>query len=223
MALIEEIKRHVDGDKIILSNAAPLFHLPVSLEPEKGHLDDRLISLLSFADERLEEVKALKQIINEGKDAPAQTLQAIRDEFKNEAVREAIKNIDSEEIKRPQEFKQRYKKQIEELGLPRFPTTTIGSFPQTKEVRQMRAKFRRGEISAEEYENFIKEQIKKAIQIQEDLGLDVFVHGEFERTDMVEFFGEKMNGFAFTKNGWVQSYGTRCVETTYYIRRCFKT
>ncbi len=212
LALIDEIKNYVDEDRIVLSNAAPLFHLPVSLEPEKGHLDDRLIGLLSFANERLEEIKTLKEIINEGKEVPLQSLQALRDEFKNEEVRKKVEGIDQQEIKRPHDFKERYKKQIEMLGLPRFPTTTIGSFPQTKEVRQMRAKFRRGEISAEEYENFIKEQIKKAVEIQEDLGLDVFVHGEFERTDMVEFFGEKMDGFAFTKNGWVQSYGSRCVR-----------
>ena len=212
LTLIDEILKYVPEENLILSNAAPLFHLPVSLEAEKGHLNSDLINLLSFADERLEELRTLKEIINEGKDAPVQTLQELRDKFKNEAVREAIKEIDNQEIKRPHEFKERYKKQIELLGLPRFPTTTIGSFPQTKEVRQTRAKFRRGEITQEEYENFIKEQIKKAIEIQEDIGLDVFVHGEFERTDMVEFFGEKMEGFAFTKNGWVQSYGTRCVR-----------
>ncbi|RMA97114.1 5-methyltetrahydropteroyltriglutamate--homocysteine S-methyltransferase [Hydrogenothermus marinus] len=210
--LIEEIKKYVSEDRIILSNAAPLFHLPVSLESEKGHLNEDLLELLSFADERLEEIKTLKQIINKGKEIPSQTLQEFRDKFKNEEVQKAIEDIDNHEIKRPHDFKERYKKQIELLGLPRFPTTTIGSFPQTKEVRQMRAKFRKGEISAEEYENFIKEQIKKAIEIQEELELDVFVHGEFERTDMVEFFGQKMDGFAFTKNGWVQSYGTRCVR-----------
>ncbi len=211
-ALIEEIKRYVDEDRIVLSNSAPLFHLPVSVKQEKGHLDDSLIGLLSFADERLEEIKILKQILNEGKEPPSQTLQTLRDKFKNEAVRQAVKEIDRQDIKRAHSFKERYRKQIEELGMPRFPTTTIGSFPQTKEVRQMRAKFRRGEISLQEYGDFIKEQIKKAVEIQEELGLDVFVHGEFERTDMVEFFGEKLEGFAFTKNGWVQSYGTRCVR-----------
>ena len=212
LKLIDEIKEHVDEDRIVISNAAPLFHLPVSLEPEKGHLDERLINLLSFADERLKEIKLLKEIINEGKPIPSQSLQQLRDEFKKEEVRKAVEDIDKQEIKRPHEFKERYKKQIELLGLPRFPTTTIGSFPQTKEVRQMRAKFRRGEISAQEYEEFIKKQIEYAIKVQEELELDVLVHGEFERTDMVEFFGEKMDGFAFTKNGWVQSYGTRCVR-----------
>ncbi len=212
LELVEELSGIVGEENLILSNAAPLFHLPVSLEPEKGHLDDRLIGLLSFADERLQELKTLKEIINEGKEVPSQTLQALRDEFKNEEVRKAVSQIDEENIGRKDPFIERYIKQIELMGLPRFPTTTIGSFPQTKEVRQTRAKFRRGEISAEEYETFIKEQIKKTIEIQEEIGLDVLVHGEFERTDMVEFFGEKMDGFAFTKNGWVQSYGTRCVR-----------
>jgi 5-methyltetrahydropteroyltriglutamate--homocysteine methyltransferase len=210
--LIDTLTAFVPEENIILSNAAPLFHLPVSLESEKGHLDEKLINLLSFADERLEEMKTLKEIINEGRQIPDQHFEDLRNQFKNEAVVEAVKEIENQEIKRTDQFKDRYKAQMELLGLPRFPTTTIGSFPQTKEVRQTRAKFRRGEISAEEYENFIKEQIKKAVEIQEDIGLDVFVHGEFERTDMVEFFGEKMEGFAFTKNGWVQSYGTRCVR-----------
>ncbi len=210
--LIDTLTASVPEENIILSNAAPLFHLPVSLESEKGHLDEKLINLLSFADERLEEMKTLKEIINEGRQIPDQQFEDLRNQFKNEAVVEAVKEIENQEIKRTDQFKDRYKAQMELLGLPRFPTTTIGSFPQTKEVRQTRAKFRRGEISAEEYENFIKEQIKKAVEIQEDIGLDVFVHGEFERTDMVEFFGEKMEGFAFTKNGWVQSYGTRCVR-----------
>ena len=212
LGLIDEILEYIPEENLIISNSAPLFHLPVSLEPEMEHLDKNLIGLLSFANERLEELKTLKEIINDDKDIPVQTLQSLRDKFKNEEVQKAVSDIDNQEIKRPHDYKERYKKQIELLGIPRFPTTTIGSFPQTKEVRQTRAKFRRGEISAEDYENFIKEQIKEAIKIQEDIGLDVFVHGEFERTDMVEFFGEKMEGFAFTKNGWVQSYGTRCVR-----------
>ncbi len=212
LQLIDELSSIVSQENLIISNAAPLFHLPVSLEPEKGHLDQNLINLLSFADERLQELKTLKDIINSQKEPPTQTLQALRDTFKNEEVRKKVAQIEEEDIGRKDPFIERYITQIQQMKLPRFPTTTIGSFPQTKEVRQTRAKFRRGEISEQEYENFIKEQIKKAIEIQEEIGLDVFVHGEFERTDMVEFFGEKMEGFAFTKNGWVQSYGTRCVR-----------
>ncbi|WP_293441992.1 5-methyltetrahydropteroyltriglutamate--homocysteine S-methyltransferase [Persephonella sp.] len=209
LGLLDQIENIVDQDRIVLSNASPLFHLPVSTKAEKGHLDENLIELLSFADERLEELKTLKQIINEGKPVPEQP--AV-DRFKNKKVRELVKDIELQEIKRPHTFKERYKKQIEILGLPKFPTTTIGSFPQTDQLRKVRADYRKGVISQEEYENFIKDQIRYAVKIQEELELDVFVHGEFERTDMVEFFGQKLEGFAFTKNGWVQSYGTRCVR-----------
>ncbi len=210
--LINQILKFVSDDNLILSNSSPLFHLPVSLEPEKGHLDDRLIELLSFANERLEELKTLKKIFNEGAPVPKQNLQALRDEFKDETVRRRVASIDEKNIGRKEPFKERYKKQISILNLPKFPTTTIGSFPQTKEVRKARADFNSGKISQDEYENFIKSRIKNVIEVQENLGLDVLVHGEFERSDMVEFFGQKMRGFAFTKNGWVQSYGTRCVR-----------
>jgi 5-methyltetrahydropteroyltriglutamate--homocysteine methyltransferase len=210
--LINQILNFVSEDKLIISNSSPLFHLPVSIEYEKGHLDERLINLLSFANERLDELKMLKKIINEGFPVPSQNLQAIRDEFKDERVRRRVAEIDENKIGRKDNFKERYQKQISLLGLPKFPTTTIGSFPQTKEVRKARADFVAGKISQGEYENFIKEQIRNVIKIQEELGLDVLVHGEFERSDMVEFFGQKMKGFAFTKNGWVQSYGTRCVR-----------
>ncbi|WP_457626218.1 5-methyltetrahydropteroyltriglutamate--homocysteine S-methyltransferase [Persephonella sp.] len=212
LRLIDEIKKYVEEDRIVISNSAPLFHLPVSVESEKGHLDERLIKLLSFADERLDEIKTLKQVINGRSELPEQSLQMLRDEFKDEKIRQSVKEIQEQEIKRPHNFKDRYKKQLQLLGIPKFPTTTIGSFPQTKELRQMRAKYRRGEISQQEYRDFIKKQIEYAVELQENLGLDVLVHGEFERTDMVEFFGEKLEGFAFTKNGWVQSYGTRCVR-----------
>ncbi len=207
--LLDQVEKVVDQDRIVLSNASPLFHLPVSAKAEKGHLDENLIELLSFADERLEELKTLKQIINEGKPVPQQS--AV-DRFKIKKVRELVKGIEDQEIKRPHPFKERYKKQMELLDLPKFPTTTIGSFPQTDQLRKIRADYRKGNISQEEYENFIKDQIRYAVKIQEELELDVFVHGEFERTDMVEFFGQKLEGFAFTKNGWVQSYGTRCVR-----------
>src|SRR5690606_33997011 len=102
--------------------------------------------------------------------------------------------------------------QQERLRLPALPTTAIGSFPQTPEVRAMRARLRRGEVDGETYGACVRGEIRKAIRLQEEVGLDVLVHGEFERNDMVEFFGEKLAGFAFTSNGWVQSYGTRCVK-----------
>ncbi|MGC8869200.1 MAG: 5-methyltetrahydropteroyltriglutamate--homocysteine S-methyltransferase [Sulfurihydrogenibium sp.] len=209
---IKSLTDYIPAENIILSNAAPLFHLPVSLAPEVGHLSEDLINLLSFADERLLELKTLKEHFTEGKELPAQNLQDIRDKYKNEEVRKLVDNYKNKEVSRPTPFKERYKKQMDILKLPLFPTTTIGSFPQTQEVRKTRADYKAGRITEEQYKEFIRKQIQNVIKIQEELDIDVLVHGEFERTDMVEFFGEKLEGFAFTKNGWVQSYGTRCVR-----------
>lgn len=209
---IKSLFNYVPQENIILSNAAPLFHLPVSLDPEIGHLSEDLINLLSFADERLAELTLLKQHFTEGKELPSQNLQNIRDKYTNEEVRKLVAIYKGQNVGRQTPFKERYKKQMDILKLPIFPTTTIGSFPQTQEVRKTRADYKNGRISEKEYKEFIKKQIQNVIKIQEDLDIDVLVHGEFERTDMVEFFGEKLEGFAFTKNGWVQSYGTRCVR-----------
>ncbi|MFN3978317.1 MAG: 5-methyltetrahydropteroyltriglutamate--homocysteine S-methyltransferase [Sulfurihydrogenibium azorense] len=209
---IKSLFDYIPQENIILSNASPLFHLPVSLKPEVGHLSEDLINLLSFADERLEELKLLKQHFTEGIDLPDQNLQNIRDRYKNEEVRKLVSFYKNQEVGRKTPFKERYKKQMDILKLPLFPTTTIGSFPQTQEVRKVRADYKAGRITEKEYKEFIKSQIANVIKLQEELDLDVLVHGEFERTDMVEFFGEKLEGFTFTKNGWVQSYGTRCVR-----------
>jgi methionine synthase (B12-independent) (EC 2.1.1.14) len=210
--LIKELSNYIKPENIILSNAAPLFHLPVSLEPEKGHLSQDLINILAFADERLAELKSLKDHFINGVDLPEADVKSIISKYNNEAVRQTVAQIRNAEVGRKTPFEERYKKQMELLKLPLLPTTTIGSFPQTQEVRKYRADYKAGRISQEEYENFIKKQIEHVIKVQEELDLDVLVHGEFERTDMVEFFGEKLEGFAFTKNGWVQSYGTRCVR-----------
>ena len=210
--LINEISKAAGKNELIISNSAPLYHLPWSLNKEKEHLDKNLLELLSFAEERLDELKTLKEIMNNGVSVPVQNLDEIRKSFKNDAVVKAVSEIDENKIGRPEEFKTRYAKQQEILNLPLFPTTTIGSYPQTKEVRKTRADYKKGLISKQDYDKFIKEEIKKVIELQEDLELDVLVHGEFERTDMVEHFGQRLDGFAFTKNGWVQSYGSRCVK-----------
>ena len=210
--LINELAGLTGQSELIISNSSPLYHLPVSLEKEKAHLDGNLIKLLSFADERLEELAELQQIINEGKALPVQDLDSIRKAFGNEKVQKAVAQIDEDSIGRTESFESRYKKQQEILNLPLFPTTTIGSYPQTSEVRKTRADFKKGLISKEGYNKFIKSEMKKVIELQEELDLDVLVHGEFERTDMVEHFGQMLDGFAFTKNGWVQSYGSRCVK-----------
>jgi 5-methyltetrahydropteroyltriglutamate--homocysteine methyltransferase len=182
-------------------------HLPVTIKNET--LPEEILKNLSFANERIEELTILKNVINEGKESPVQDLSM---KFINPDVSEKVSQISAEALQRKPEFKERYKKQMEILKLPLFPTTTIGSFPQTTELRKVRADYKAGRISQEDYENFINNEIKKTIEIQENLGLDVLVHGEFERTDMVEFFAEKLKGFAITKNGWVQSYGSRCVR-----------
>ena len=210
--LVNELIEITKDDSLIISNSCPLFHLPVSIESEKDHLDNNLLSLLSFANERLEELNTLKSILNESKSAPEQNFEQVRETFKNQDVLNKVSSIDENEIGRAQRFESRYKKQLDILNIPDFPTTTIGSFPQTKEVRKTRADYRKGLISKEKYKEFIKQEINKVIELQEKIGLDVLVHGEFERTDMVEFFGQKLEGFAFTNNGWVQSYGSRCVK-----------
>jgi len=120
--------------------------------------------------------------------------------------------VTDNDINRHSPYTERAKKQHALLNLPLFPTTTIGSFPQTKEVRSWRAKARKGEITAEEYERLLKEETARAIRWQEEIDIDVLVHGEFERNDMVEYFGEQLSGFTFTQKGWVQSYGSRCVK-----------
>lgn len=210
--LINELIEMTEQENLIISNSSPLFHLPVSLKSEKERLDKNLIRLLSFADERLEELNTLKAVINEGESIPVQNLEAIKEIFKNPDVLNATAKINEDELGRPETFEDRHEKQQEILNLPLFPTTTIGSYPQTSEVRKARADFKKGLISKEEYDRFIKNEIKKVIKLQEEIGLDVLVHGEFERTDMVEHFGQRLDGFAFTKNGWVQSYGSRCVR-----------
>ena len=126
-----------------------------------------------------------------------------------EDVKAARTALKEEDFSRPLPFEKRYELQQVALELPLLPTTTIGSFPQTTEVRQTRKEWRNGVISNEQYEQFIEKETEKWIRYQEEIGLDVLVHGEFERTDMVEYFGERLAGFSFTKNGWVQSYGSR--------------
>lgn len=190
---------------IVISNGAPLYHLPITVKEEK--MDDLLLERLAFAEERLYELKLIADLY-EGKE--------IDDWYKtsdfgmNENVQKRIKNLKEEDFKKALPYKERVKIQKDKFNLPLFPTTTIGSFPQTEEVRRKRADYRKGSISGAKYEEFIKEKISHAVKIQEELNLDVLVHGEFERTDMVEFFAEKMNGMARTKKGWIISYGTRC-------------
>ena len=220
VALLEEIQSYVDKDRIIVQPSATLLHVPISTEPEVL-LDPIIKDGLSFADEKLAEIVVLSKGVQDGKDAIANELEISRKALsalnqskyrQNVIVKETIKNLTEKDVKRTLPFAERIKKQEARFNLPLLPTTTIGSLPQTPEVRQTRSKWRKGDITNEAYEQFIKNQIDKWIAIQEEIDIDVLVHGEFERTDMVEYFGEKFDGFAVSQFGWVQSYGSRCVK-----------
>ncbi len=189
---------------ISVSNAGPLYHLPITVEEER--FNPELMKRLSFAKEKLEEIKAVAQICG-GKYAPRPT--ELSPLGVKTHVRQQIKSLTKEDFQKNISYSRRKKIHKGILNLPIFPTTTIGSFPQTKEVRKMRADYRSGKISQAEYDSFVKEKIREVIRFQEEIGLDVLVHGEFERTDMVEFFAEKLEGIAPTQAGWIISYGTR--------------
>ncbi|KMM62629.1 5-methyltetrahydropteroyltriglutamate--homocysteine methyltransferase [Bacillus glycinifermentans] len=197
-----------------------LLHVPVAKHPDEQLAGD-LLNGLSFAKEKLSELSLLKEGLVSGKAAVKEQIDAANGHLEalkqfgtaaNTAFAEERNRLTEEDFKRVTPFEERLRIQNESLGLPILPTTTIGSFPQTAEVRSARQKWRKKEWSDEQYESFIKTETKKWIDIQEEIGLDVLVHGEFERTDMVEYFGEKLGGFAFTKYAWVQSYGSRCVR-----------
>ncbi len=215
LSVIKLASRYVDEAKIIISPSSSLQFVPYTVEGEDLGAAGQYIA---FALEKLDELKQIKSIAANPKAKALKENKALMKRWAKEAflldkdVRARMRSLNKDSFTRPLPFKRRYALQNKALNLPKFPTTTIGSFPQTKDVRRMRLLFKRGEISALAYRVFIADKIKEVVKIQEDLGLDMLVHGEFERTDMVEFFGEKMQGFLFTKNGWVQSYGSRCVR-----------
>ncbi len=220
LALLDELRQIVTDDRLIIQSSCSLLHVPVSTEYETK-LNDELKGALSFADEKLDELALLTKAVSQGADAVREQLNAAETALgllRNSAernrrdVKEAVAAIAKQEPNRNQPFEARYLAQQEKWRLPLFPTTTIGSFPQTVEVRKARQLWRKGEWTNEQYNAFICEEIDTWVRLQEEIGIDVLVHGEFERTDMVEFFGEKLEGFAFTRNGWVQSYGSRCVK-----------
>ncbi|KAB2328477.1 5-methyltetrahydropteroyltriglutamate--homocysteine S-methyltransferase [Cytobacillus depressus] len=219
-SVLEEIEHFVSKGRIIVQPSSSLLHVPVTVKSEEK-LDKILSDALSFADEKLQEVVILSKGIHDGKEAiqddilkSTKSIALLnQSSFRNnKAVQEASQHLDTYKAEREAPFHVRQGIQEKSFQLPLLPTTTIGSFPQTQEVRKQRLKWRKGELTNTEYKHFIQAEIKKWIEIQEELGIDVLVHGEFERTDMVEYFGEKLDGFVFTKFGWVQSYGSRCVK-----------
>jgi 5-methyltetrahydropteroyltriglutamate--homocysteine methyltransferase len=219
LRLLEELADRVGSDRLEVAPSCSLLHVPLDASRETG-LDAELRSWLSFARQKLAEVSILTRALNEGRDAVERELEANREardsrtgssRTRNPRVRRRIEEADPSAA-RAVPFAERRARQQERLELPGLPTTTIGSFPQHSEVRAKRRAYRSGELDREEYEQFIEEEIARCIEVQEEADLDVLVHGEFERNDMVEYFAERMEGFAFTEKGWVQSYGSRYVK-----------
>ena len=218
LALIKKATDKLGADRVGVAPSCSLLHSPVDLARETA-LDDELKSWLAFATQKLAEVATLAKAAN-GEDVAAElaankaAMDARRTSKRihNDAVKARCGTVDDSLLNRQSPFAARVEKQNAALNLPLLPTTTIGSFPQTKEVRAARAQFKKGELSGPNYQKFLEETTVDCIRKQEAMGIDVLVHGEFERNDMVEYFGEQLEGFAFTKFGWVQSYGSRCVK-----------
>ncbi|RBP97994.1 5-methyltetrahydropteroyltriglutamate--homocysteine S-methyltransferase [Bifidobacterium aemilianum] len=212
LGLVDALRQKTD--RLAISTASSLLHVPFSTQGEDG-LAEEVRRHFAFAVEKLGELHDIAQLAaGQGLDAlkTNQTLFNGSRVVPDQSVADRIASLSDADLVRQPARAQRQALQRKALGLPLLPTTTIGSFPQTKEVRAERARLRRGEIDQVSYDKFIRGQIDQVIAKQEELGLDVLVHGEFERNDMVEYFGQRLRGFLFTKNAWVQSYGTRCVK-----------
>lgn len=202
----------IPAKQIILSTSCSLLHVPFTVENED--FPTEIKQHFAFAKEKLTELAELETILA-GDDSAAKRNQALfsaKRFAENTQVAEKLRTLSADDYTRLPAFEEREQLQKAAFDLPLLPTTTIGSFPQTKEVKQTRARFKRQEISAEEYDAFIAKRIRDWLDWQKEIGLDVLVHGEFERNDMVEYFGQNLDGYLFSKNGWVQSYGTRGVK-----------
>ena len=218
LKLLRQAAKAIGNERLMVSPSCSLLHSPVSLKHETK-LDAEFKSWLAFAEEKLSEVGLLAQLVNQTSDSAAllENRKAIASRRSSPRIHDSVVKLRAEavspaDLHRQNDFATRQPKQQARLKLPAFPTTTIGSFPQTEDVRSARSRFKKGELSAADYEKFLEQKTAECIRWQEEAGLDVPVHGEFERNDMVEYFGEQLAGFAFTENGWVQSYGSRCVK-----------
>jgi 5-methyltetrahydropteroyltriglutamate--homocysteine methyltransferase len=216
LEIIRQAVSQLGEDRVWLAPSCSLLHAPFSLRFEQK-LNPEIKSWLAFAEEKLVEVAELRQA-HEGKsDLVARNrilreARASSDLIHRPAVKSRCSQVGESDLKRQNPHAKRSQVQQEHLRLPELPTTTIGSFPQTEEVRAVRAQYRKGKISQADYETYLEKETARVIRWQDKIGLDVLVHGEFERTDMVEYFGEQLSGFIFTENGWVQSYGSRGVK-----------
>ncbi|MCT3674787.1 5-methyltetrahydropteroyltriglutamate--homocysteine S-methyltransferase [Elizabethkingia anophelis] len=224
LQFIRKAKEQLGEERILIAPSSSLLHVPydLDLETKEESLPAEIKQWMAYAKQKIKEVALLRDLSSENPSAESlvafgENKKAIENKristlIHDAKVQQQMDALDAVPVSRQSAFAQRKVQQQEILKLPLFPTTTIGSFPQTKEVRSWRAQFKKGEISAERYTDLLKEETKNTIQRQEKIGIDVLVHGEFERNDMVEYFGEQLKGFAFTENGWVQSYGSRCVK-----------
>jgi len=223
VSIINQVVEKRGLDKVWIAPSCSLIHSPVDLDNETNeqNLSAEIKQWLAYARQKIAEVATLKKLITN--ESPASTLQKLEENknaianrkvskiIHNPEVKQRILGLKEQDAERLSPFSSRKIKQ-QDLNLPSYATTTIGSFPQTAEVRSWRAKFKNGTFTVEEYDDLIAKETAKAVNWQEEIDLDVLVHGEFERNDMVEYFGEQLDGFAFSKNGWVQSYGSRCVK-----------
>ncbi|ROO24472.1 5-methyltetrahydropteroyltriglutamate--homocysteine methyltransferase [Salinisphaera orenii MK-B5] len=218
LATIETIKGEIGAGRLIVGPSCSLLHSPVTLRSETK-LDDEFKNWLAFAEEKLDEIVFLanaadskldKTMLADNKQAMADRADSAR--IHDAAVKRRAAAVADKDRQRGSPYAERAKKQHAKMNLPAYPTTTIGSFPQTQEVRKARAAHKKGRMSDAEYDAFLEAKIAEAVKMQEDMGFDMLVHGEFERNDMVEYFGEQLAGYAFTKFGWVQSYGSRYVK-----------
>ncbi|OUD37428.1 5-methyltetrahydropteroyltriglutamate--homocysteine S-methyltransferase [Flavobacterium sp. FPG59] len=224
LALIKKATDALGENRILIAPSCSLIHSPCDLELETNNatLTPEIKQWLAFAKQKTEEIVLLKYFASNEIDISNSVRfdqNTIANENRktsklihNDTVKNRVASITKGDDQRQNPFSVRREKQIDVLNLPLFPTTTIGSFPQTTEVRSWRAKFKKGEFNQQQYDDLLQKETEETIRFQEETGIDVLVHGEFERNDMVEYFGEQLDGFTFTKNGWVQSYGSRCVK-----------
>ncbi len=218
--LIDKAIKALGAERVVVAPSCSLIHTPVNLENETK-FDAEIKSWLAYAKQKLSEVATLTAYANKGRDAvaaqfseneKAQATRASSSRIHDKNVKARSAEFKDKDMERDHDFKKRIAVQNALFNLPPLPTTTIGSFPQTEDVRSARAKFKKGELSVAEYDKFLEQKTAEVVKIQEEIGIDVPVHGEFERNDMVEYFGEQLKGFTFSENGWVQSYGSRCVK-----------
>ncbi|UZT97956.1 5-methyltetrahydropteroyltriglutamate--homocysteine S-methyltransferase [Chryseobacterium fluminis] len=218
---IKKCIEKLGSERVFIAPSCSLLHSPCDLDFETN-LNPEIKNWLAFAKQKVDEVVKLKELANENptnkslmefaENKESLSSRKMSPLIHNEVVKQRVNAVTETDAKRKNSFRLRKAAQQKVLQLPLFPTTTIGSFPQTTEVRAWRAKFKKGELTAQQYDALLKKETQRTIRWQEEIGIDVLVHGEFERNDMVEYFGEQMDGFLFSKNGWVQSYGSRCVK-----------